>query len=79
VAGASLVLALTSWLMAIIRGDEIIKGWVIMSIGMVLISVSLCYSLMARWFSRVLLNIINPMSFKQGIITYGIRRVGDIN
>jgi hypothetical protein len=50
-----------------------------MSIGMVLISVSLCYSLMARWFSRVLLNIINPMSFKQGIITYGIGRVGDIN
>jgi hypothetical protein len=78
-AGASLVLALTSWLMAIIRGDEIIRGWVIMSIGIVLISVSLCYSLMARWFNRVLLNVINPMSFKQGIITYGIRRVGDIN
>jgi hypothetical protein len=50
-----------------------------MSIRMVLISVSLCYSLMARWFSRVLLNIINPMSFKQGIITYDIGRVGDIN
>jgi hypothetical protein len=79
VAGASLVLALTSWLMAIIKGDEIIRGWVIMSIGIVLISVLLCYSLMARWFSRVLLNIINPMSFKQGIITCGIRRVGDIN
>jgi hypothetical protein len=79
VAGASLVLALTSWLMAIIRGDEIIRGWVIISIGIVLISVSLYYSLMARWFNRVLLNVINPMSFKQGIITYGIRRVGDIN
>jgi hypothetical protein len=79
VAGASLVLALTSWLIAIIRGDEIIRGWVIMSIGIVLISVSLCYSLIARWFSRVLLNVINSMSFKQGIITYGIRRVGDIN
>jgi hypothetical protein len=79
VAGASLVLALTSWLIAIIRGDEIIKGWVIMSIGIVLISVSLCYSLIARWFNRVLLNIINSMSFKQGIITYNIRRVGDIN
>jgi hypothetical protein len=79
VAGASLVLALTSWLIAIIRGDEIIRGWVIMSIVMVLMSVSLCYSLITRWFSRVLLNVINPMSFKQGIITYGIRRVGDIN
>jgi hypothetical protein len=79
VAGASLVLALTSWLIAIIRGDEIIRGWVIMSIGIVLMSVSLCYSLMARWFSRVLLNIINPISFKQGIITCGIGRVGDIN
>jgi hypothetical protein len=65
--------------MAIIRGDEIIRGWVIMSIGMVLISVLLCYSLMARWFGRVLLNVINPMSFKQGIITCGIERVGDIN
>jgi hypothetical protein len=79
VAGASLVLALTSWLMAIIRGDEIIRGWVIISIGIVLISVSLYYSLMARWFNRVLLNVINPMSFKQGIITCGIKRVGDIN
>jgi hypothetical protein len=79
VAGASLVLALTSWLMAIIRGDEIIRGWVIISIGIVLISVSLCYSLIARWFSKVLLNVINPISFKQGIITCGIRRVGDIN
>jgi hypothetical protein len=65
--------------MAIIRGDEMIRGWVIMSIGMVLISVLLCYSLMARWFNRVLLNVINPMSFKQGIITCGIKRVGDIN
>jgi hypothetical protein len=50
-----------------------------MSIGIVLISVLLCCSLMARWFNRVLLNIINPMSFKQGIITCGIGRVGDIN
>jgi hypothetical protein len=50
-----------------------------MSIGIVLISVSLYYSLIARWFSRVLLNIINPISFKQGIITCGIGRVGDIN
>jgi hypothetical protein len=50
-----------------------------MSIGIVLISVLLCYSLMARWFSRVLLNIINPISFKQGIITYSIKRIGDIN
>jgi hypothetical protein len=73
VAGASLVLALTSWLIAIIRGDEIISGWVIMSIGMVLISVSLYYSLMARWFNRILLNIINLISFKQGIITYSVR------
>jgi hypothetical protein len=64
VAGASLVLAFMSWLIAIIRGDEMIRGWVIMSIGMVLISVSLCYSPMARWFSRVLLNVINPISFK---------------
>jgi hypothetical protein len=79
VAGASLVLALTSWLIAIIRGDEMIKGWVIMSIGIVLMSVSLCYSLIARWFNRVLLNIINLISFKQGIITYSIGRVGDIN
>jgi hypothetical protein len=50
-----------------------------MSIGIVLISVSLCYSLIARWFSRVLLNVINLISFKQGIITYGIGRVDDIN
>jgi hypothetical protein len=35
-----------------------------MSIGIVLISVLLYYSLMARWFSRVLLNVINSMSFK---------------
>jgi amino acid permease len=79
VAGASLVLALISWLIAIIRGDEMIKGWVIMFIGMVLISVLLYYSLIARWFNRVLLNVINPISFKQGIITYSIERVGDIN
>jgi hypothetical protein len=64
VASASLVLALTSWLIVIIRGDEIIKGWVIISIGIVLISISLYYSLMARWFNRVLLNVINPISFK---------------
>jgi hypothetical protein len=56
-----------------------IRGWVIMSIGIVLMSVLLCYSLMARWFSRVLLNVINPISFKQRIITCGIGRVGDIN
>jgi hypothetical protein len=56
-----------------------IRGWVIMSIGIVLMSVSLCYSLMARWFNRVPLNIINLISFKQGIITYSIGRVGDIN
>jgi hypothetical protein len=79
VAGASLVLALTSWLIAIIRGDEIIIEWVTMFIGIVLISVSLYYSLIARWFNRVLLNIINSISFKQGIITYNIKRVGDIN
>jgi hypothetical protein len=35
-----------------------------MSIGIVLISVSLYYSLIVRWFNRVLLNIINPISFK---------------
>jgi hypothetical protein len=79
VAGASLVLALTNWLIVIIRGDKMIRGWVIMSIGIVLMSVLLCYSLIARWFSRVLLNVINPISFKQGIITCGIGRVGDIN
>jgi hypothetical protein len=50
-----------------------------MFIGMVLISVLLYYSLIARWFNKVLLNIINFISFKQGIITYSIRRVGDIN
>jgi hypothetical protein len=50
-----------------------------MFIRIVLISVLLYYSLMARWFNRVLLNIINPISFKQGIITYSIGRVGDIN
>jgi hypothetical protein len=79
VASASLVLALISWLIAIIRGEEMIREWVIMFIRIVLISVSLYYSLMARWFNRVLLNIINPMSFKQGIITCDIGRVGDIN
>jgi hypothetical protein len=35
-----------------------------MSIGIVLISVLLYYSLIARWFNRVLLNIINLISFK---------------
>jgi hypothetical protein len=35
-----------------------------MSIGIVLISVLLCYSLIARWFNKVLLNVINPISFK---------------
>jgi hypothetical protein len=65
--------------MAIIRGDEMIRDYDIMFIRIVLISVSLYYSLIARWFNRVLLNIINPISFKQGIITCGIGRVGDIN
>jgi hypothetical protein len=64
VAGASLVLALISRLIVIIRGDEMIRRQVIMFIGIVLISVSLCYSLIVRWFGRVLLNIINPISFK---------------
>ena len=38
-AGVSLVLALISWLMAIIKGDVIIRGWVIILIETVLISV----------------------------------------
>jgi hypothetical protein len=59
--------------MAIIRGDIMIGGWVIMLIETVLISVLWCYSLIIRWFSKVLLNIINPMSFKLGIITCDIR------
>jgi hypothetical protein len=50
-----------------------IGGWVIMLIETVLISVLWCYSLIIRWFSKVLLNIINPMSFKLGIITCDIR------
>jgi hypothetical protein len=50
-----------------------------MFIGTVLTSVLLYYSLIVRWFSKVLLNIINPISFKQGITTCGIGRVGDIN
>ena len=78
-AGVSLALALISWLMAIIRGDIIIRWWVIMLIEMVLISVLWCCSLIVRWFSKVLLNVINPISFKPGIITYNIRRANDIN
>jgi hypothetical protein len=50
-----------------------------MFIRTVLTSVLLYYSLIARWFSKVLLNILNPISFKLGIITYSIGRVGDIN
>jgi hypothetical protein len=38
-AGISLVLALISWLIAIIRGDIIIRGWVIILIKIVLMSV----------------------------------------
>ena len=38
-AGVSLVLALISWLIVIIRGDVIIRGWVITLIEMVLMSV----------------------------------------
>jgi hypothetical protein len=38
-AGISLALALISWLIVIIRGDVIIRGWVIMLIKTVLISV----------------------------------------
>jgi hypothetical protein len=79
VAGISLVLALISWLIVIIRGDIIIKGWVITLIETVLISVLWCYSLIVRWFIKVLLNIINLISFKLRIITYNIRRVDDIN
>jgi hypothetical protein len=79
VAGVSLALALTSWLIAIIKGDVIIRGWVIILIKIVLISVLWCYSLIVRWSSKVLLNIINPISFKPEMITCNIRRVDDIN
>jgi hypothetical protein len=79
VAGVSLVLALTSWLMAIIKGDVIIRGWVITLIETVLISVLWCYSPMVRWSGKVLLNIINPISFKPGMITCDIGRADDIN
>jgi hypothetical protein len=50
-----------------------------MFIGIVLISVLLYYSLIIRWFNKVLLNIINPISFKLRIIIYNIRRVDNIN
>jgi hypothetical protein len=79
VAGVSLALALTSWLIVIIRGDVIIRGWVITLIEIVLMSVLWCYSLLIRWFGKVLLNIINFISFKPGIITYNIRRADNIN
>jgi hypothetical protein len=78
-ASISLALALTSWLIAIIRGDVIIRGWVITLIKMVLISVLWYYSLIIRWSGKVLLNIINPISFKPEIITYNIGRADDIN
>jgi hypothetical protein len=78
-ASISLALALTSWLIAIIRGDVIIRGWVITLIKMVLISVLWYYSLIIRWSGKVLLNIINPISFKPGMITCDIGRADDIN
>ena len=78
-ANVSLALALTSWLITIIRGDVIIRGWVIMLIEMVLMSVLWCCSLMVRWSSKVLLNVISPISFKLGMITCDIGRVDDIN
>jgi hypothetical protein len=78
-ASVSLALALTSWLIAIIRGDIMIRGWVIMLIKTVLISVLWYCSLIVRWSSKVLLNIINPISFKLGIITCNIGRADDIN
>jgi hypothetical protein len=34
---------------------------------------------MVRWFGKVLLNVINPISFKLGIITCNIGRADDIN
>jgi hypothetical protein len=79
VASVSLILALISWLIVIIRGDVIIRGWVITLIEMVLISVLWCYSLIVRWSGKVLLNVINLISFKPGIIIYNIGRVDDIN
>jgi hypothetical protein len=79
VAGVSLALALISWLIAIIRGDVMIGGWVIMLIKTVLISVLWCCSLIVRWSGKVLLNIINPISFKPGIITCNIGQADDIN
>jgi hypothetical protein len=79
VASVSLILALISWLIVIIRGDVIIRGWVITLIKMVLISVLWCYSLIVRWSGKVLLNVINLISFKPGIIIYNIGRVDDIN
>jgi hypothetical protein len=72
VAGVSLALALISWLIVIIRGDVIIRGWVITLIKTVLISVLWYYSPMVRWSSKVLLNVISPMSFKLGMITCDI-------
>ena len=78
-ANISLVLALINWLIVIIKGNVIIRGWVIILIEMVLISVLWCYSLMVRWSSKVLLNIINPISFKPGIITCNIGRADNIN
>jgi hypothetical protein len=45
----------------------------------VLISILLYYSLIERWFNKVLLNVINSISFKLRIITYSIGQVGDIN
>jgi hypothetical protein len=38
-ASVSLILAVISWLIVIIKGDVIIKGWVIILIKTVLISV----------------------------------------
>jgi hypothetical protein len=79
VASVSLALALISWLIIIIRGDVIIKGWVIILIETMLISVLWYYSLIVRWSNKVLLNIINPISFKPRIITYNIRQADNIN
>ena len=75
----SLALALISWLMVIIRGDVMIRGWVIMLIEMVLMSVLWCCSLMVRWSSKVLLNVISPISFKLGMITCDIGQADNIN
>ena len=78
-AGVSLVLAFISWLIAIIRGNIIIKRWVIILIEIVLISVLWYYSLIIKWSSKVLLNIINLISFKLRIIICNIRQVNNIN